>query len=70
MRNDEYSRLERARKHDCNGRCYPKHGPMCPRVDTCDETCVGEFLATLVVALLIFIGVPLVMALIVLLIVC
>lgn len=36
---------ERAKKHGCDGRCYWSTG-MCPSVEICDETRVGEAIAT------------------------
>ncbi len=35
---------ERAKKHNCSGRCYWDTG-MCPCVETCDETRTFEFIA-------------------------
>ena len=40
------SEKERAEEHGCDGKCYWNNG-MCPRVDNCEETRRGEFLATL-----------------------
>lgn len=36
---------ERAKKYGCDGRCYWSTG-MCPSVEICDETRVGEAIAT------------------------
>jgi hypothetical protein len=36
---------ERAKKYGCDGRCYWNTG-MCPNVEICDETRVGEAIAT------------------------
>lgn len=38
---------ERAKKYGCDGRCYWITG-MCPSVEICDETRVGEAIATLI----------------------
>lgn len=48
---------ERRKKYHCDGYCYgcnlnldfddPDRKPMCPAVETCPETCVGEFFATI-----------------------
>ena len=48
----EERREERARKHQCDGICYTSTY-MCPRAEWCDETRVGEFIATVIAAILV-----------------
>lgn len=48
---------ERIEKYNCNGKCYPRGGPMCPNVDTCPETAMKEFIAT-IVAVLTILAIP------------
>lgn len=46
---DFYAKEEinrRAKEHNCNVMCYTSKS-MCPRVETCSETCVKEFWATI-----------------------
>lgn len=38
---------ERAKKYGCDGRCYWSTG-MCQSVEICDETRVGEAIATVI----------------------
>lgn len=38
---------ERAKKYGCDGRCYWSTG-MCSSVEICDETRVGEAIATVI----------------------
>ena len=49
-------REERARKHQCDGICYTSTY-MCPRAELCDETRVGEFIATVIAAILVILAV-------------
>lgn len=47
----EERRKERAKKHNCSGICYaPTY--MCPSAEWCDETRVGEFIATIISAVI------------------
>lgn len=45
----EEQREERAKKHQCDGICYSSTY-MCPSAEWCDETRVGEFIATIISA--------------------
>lgn len=54
---------ERARKHDCDGKCYWSTG-MCPRVEYCEETRAKEFLATLLALITILVAPVCVLAII------
>ena len=45
---------ERAKKYGCDGTCYWSTG-MCPRVETCDETRTGEFIATAIATITILV---------------
>ena len=43
---------ERAKKYGCDGRCYWSTG-MCPSVEICDETRVGEAIGLITVLAMI-----------------
>ena len=45
----EEQREERAKKHQCDGICYSSTY-MCPSAEWCEETRVGEFIATIISA--------------------
>lgn len=45
----EEQREERAKKHQCDGICYSSTY-MCPSAEWCNETRVGEFIATIISA--------------------
>lgn len=45
----EEQREERAKKHQCDGICYSSTY-MCPSAEWCDETRAGEFIATIISA--------------------
>lgn len=45
----EEQREELAKKHQCDGICYSSTY-MCPSAEWCDETRVGEFIATIISA--------------------
>lgn len=47
------SREQRAKKHNCDGRCYWSTG-MCPEVETCEETRTKEFICTGIAVLTVF----------------
>ena len=51
----EEQREERAKKHQCDGICYASTY-MCPRAEWCDETRVGEFIATVIAAILVILA--------------
>lgn len=52
MLEEDQQRKERAEKYHCDGRCYYESG-ICPAVDTCEETRVGEGIATMGAVLVI-----------------
>ena len=47
-------RIEKySEKYNCDGHCYYSDGTCCSAVDICDETRVGEFLASIIAILVI-----------------
>lgn len=70
MRKTELTQEQRAEKYNCSGFCYGGVGydedgesiqyPICGAVDICEETKHIEFIASLIAAMLIVVGIPLI----------
>lgn len=60
------TRVERARKHNCDGNCYGEYTGdgwvgICGNIDTCPETRSGEFFGT-IAAVATIIVIPVIVA--------
>lgn len=64
LNNRTKKELELAKKHNCSGLCYGCRFE-CPKVDTCPETCVREFIATIIAVVSCLLFIPLTIAFIV-----